>query len=78
MGVEIKLGDHELPVSPVSIDCLDHLAVDISFEGTLRGDPLSKALAQEQQRMVTPVTALATPGAQQAVGRAYPGTHPDV
>ena len=42
MGVEIKLTDNQLPVSPVFIDFLLHIVEDIPFEGAQWGDQLSE------------------------------------
>jgi hypothetical protein len=76
MGVEIKLSDRELPVSPVFIDFLHHLVADIPFEGAIWGDQLSETLSNEQQRLQQQAAehareVLAVPLGQRAVGRAY-------
>jgi hypothetical protein len=76
MGVEIKLSDRELPVSPVFIDFLHHIVADIPFEGAIWGDQLSEALSSEQQRMTESATAnaagvMASPVGKQAIARAY-------
>ena len=76
MGVEIKLSDRELPVSPVFIDFLHHIVAEIPFEGAVWGDQLSEAMSQEQERLIgsanrNAATVLAAPSGQQAIGRAY-------
>ncbi len=76
MGVEIKLSDRELPVSPVFIDFLHHLVAEIPFEGAIWGDQLSEALSNEQQRLLRSAgenarSVLAAPHGQRAIGRAY-------
>ena len=76
MGVEIKLSDRELPVSPVFIDFLHHLVADIPFEGAVWGDQLSEALSHEQQRVMASASAhantvLAAPLGTAAIARAY-------
>ncbi|HMM76796.1 MAG TPA: hypothetical protein PJ986_13875 [Gammaproteobacteria bacterium] len=76
MGVEIKLSDRELPVSPIFIDFLHHVVADIPFEGAIWGDQLSEALSSEQTRLLqsaaaNAATVLASPLGQRAIGRAY-------
>lgn len=76
MGVEIKLSDRELPVSPIFIDFLHHLVADIPFEGAVWGDQLSEALSHEQKRIVESAArhagaVMAAPLGTQAVARAY-------
>ena len=76
MGVEIKLSDRELPVSPVFIDFLHHLVADIPFVGAIWGDQLSETLNNEQRRLQQRVTAnaqlvLGDPLGQRAIARAY-------
>jgi len=76
MGVEIKLSDRELPVSPIFIDFLHHVVADIPFEGAIWGDQLSEALSSEQSRLLQSAathaaTVLAAPLGQRAIGRAY-------
>ena len=44
MGVEIKLTDKELPVSPVFIDFLSHVLLGREFEKTQWGDQLQEGL----------------------------------
>ena len=72
MGVEIKLSDRELPVSPIFIDFLHHIVADIPFEGAIWGDQLSEALSNEQTRLVQSAsthagTVLAAPVGQRAI-----------
>ncbi|MBI4693326.1 MAG: hypothetical protein HY749_04825 [Gammaproteobacteria bacterium] len=76
MGVEIKLSDRELPVSPVFIDFLYHIVAEVPFEGAVWGDQLSEALTNEQARLVRSATdnatlVLSNAVGQQAIGRAY-------
>lgn len=76
MGVEIKLSDRELPVSPIFIDFLHHIVADIPFEGAIWGDQLSEALSSEQARLMQSAashagTVLASSIGQRAIARAY-------
>lgn len=76
MGVEIKLTDNQLPVSPVFIDFLLHVIEDIPFEGAQWGDQLSEVMISDQRRIIeeAPENAkrvMATQQGQQAIGRAY-------
>ena len=76
MGVEIKLTDQELPVSPVFIDFLHHIVAEIPFEGAVWGDQLSESLSHEQRRIRQSATehaqtVLAAPVGQKAIARAY-------
>ncbi|MDP7118988.1 MAG: hypothetical protein QF395_01600, partial [Arenicellales bacterium] len=76
MGVEIKLTDNQLPVSPVFIDFLLHIVEDIPFEGAQWGDQLSEVMLSDQRRIVeqAPENAkrvLAQQQGQAAIGRAY-------
>ncbi len=76
MGVEIKLTDSQLPVSPVFIDFLDHLVNGRPFDGAQWGDQLSEALSRQQQGVVERAAhsaqqVMANPAGQRAVGRAY-------
>lgn len=76
MGVEIKLTDNELPVSPVFIDFLLHIVEGIPFEGAQWGDQLSEVMISDQRRIVAeaPENAKRVLGhklGQEAIGRAY-------
>lgn len=76
MGVEIKLSDRDLPVSPVFIDFLHHIVEEIPFEGAIWGDQLSEALSNEQARLLQSAAdnarvVLNSRIGQQAIGRAY-------
>lgn len=76
MGVELKLTDKELPVSPVFIDFLLHIVEDIPFEGAEWGDQLSEVMLNDQRRIVQDASenakrVLAKPRGQAAIGRAY-------
>jgi hypothetical protein len=76
MGVEIKLTDKELPVSPVFIDFLVHIVDETPFEEAIWGDQLSEELANENRRLMENVEQNAqrvveTPFGQQQIARAY-------
>ena len=76
MGVEIKLTDNELPISPVFVDFLVHIVENIPFEAAPWGDQLSEVMVNDQRRLVqnAPENAkrvLATEQGQAAIGRAY-------
>lgn len=76
MGVELKLTDNELPVSPVFIDFLLHVVEQIPFADAPWGDQLSEAMISEQKRIVeqAPESArrvLATQLGQRAITRSY-------
>ena len=76
MGVEIKLTDQQLPVSPVFIDFLLHIIEDIPFEYAPWGDQLSEVMSADQQRVAAAAAdsakrVLAAEQGQAAVGRAY-------
>lgn len=76
MGVEIKLTDRELPVSPVFIDFLYHLVAEIPFAGAVWGDQLSETMSRDQRRLRESVAqnapkVLAAPLGQRAIARAY-------
>jgi hypothetical protein len=76
MGVEIKLSDRELPVSPVFIDFLHHVVADIPFSGAMWGDQLSETMNSEQRRLQKSAvehaaSVLANPLGQRAIARAY-------
>ncbi|MGR8949812.1 MAG: hypothetical protein ACU84Q_17350 [Gammaproteobacteria bacterium] len=76
MGVEIKLTDSELPVSPIFIDFLRHIVDDEPFDKAQWGDQLSETMLSDQRRMVerAPENAqrvLANENGQRAIARAY-------
>ncbi|MEX0950989.1 MAG: hypothetical protein WDZ86_01780 [Gammaproteobacteria bacterium] len=51
MGVELKLTDKELPVSPVFVDFLAHIVKKIPFSDAEWGDQLSESLSDTQTRV---------------------------
>ncbi len=76
MGVEIKLTDNQLPVSPVFIDFLLHVVEDIPFEGAQWGDQLSEVMINDQRRIIedAPENAkrvMTHRQGQEAIARAY-------
>ena len=76
MGVELKLTDNELPVSPVFIDFLVHIVENIPFEDAPWGDQLSEILINDQKRIVEKATenakrVLASKQGQQGIARSY-------
>ena len=52
MGVEIKLSDNELPVSPVFVDFLVHVLEKREFEKARWGDQLSEELSADQREII--------------------------
>lgn len=76
MGVELKLTDNQLPVSPVFIDFLLHIVENIPFEGAQWGDQLSEVMLSDQRRITEEApenakTVLAHPQGQAAIARSY-------
>ncbi|MGD9601089.1 MAG: hypothetical protein AB7O21_07670 [Gammaproteobacteria bacterium] len=76
MGVEIKLSDRELPVSPVFIDFLHHLVANVPFSGAVWGDQLSETMQSEARRLRESVArhapaVLGSALGQRAIARAY-------
>jgi len=76
MGVEIKLTDKELPVSPVFIDFLSHVLFGREFEQTRWGDQLQEGLWAGMDDMMKHVAddaqaVMAHPDGQRHIGRAY-------
>ena len=76
MGVEIKLSDKELPVSPVFVEFLVHIVEDKPFNGAKWGDQLSEELSADQKEILESANenaakVMATPKGQQSIGRAY-------
>ena len=76
MGVEIKLSDNELPVSPVFVDFLAHVIDNREFEKAKWGDQLSEELSSDQKQVVEQATAnaqrvIADPEGQKYVARSY-------
>jgi hypothetical protein len=76
MGIEIKLTDRELPVSPVFVDFLAHLVDGRVFEDHEWSDQISEKLNYAQRDIMerAPKDAervMATPGGRNAVARAY-------
>jgi hypothetical protein len=76
MGVELKLTDRELPVSPVFVDFLAHIIAGREFSGQDWGDQLSETLNFAEQDMVrrAPQEAervMADPRGRLAIARSY-------
>jgi len=76
MGVEIKLTDKELPVSPVFVDFLVHVIDNKDFEKTKWGDQLSEELSSDQKQVIEQAAAnaqrvIADPEGQKHIGRSY-------
>lgn len=76
MGIEIKLTDRELPVSPVFVDFLVHIVENIPFEGALWHDQLSEELSSEHKQVLEKAAdnakrVMATENGQRMIGRAY-------
>lgn len=76
MGVDIKLSDRELPVSPVFVDFLVHVVEGVPFEQAQWGDQLSEELSTEQRRILERAQdnarkAMASPEGQRYIGRSY-------
>lgn len=76
MGVEIKLSDRELPVSPVFVDFLVHMVESVPFERTQWGDQLSEELTRDQQEVMARAgenaqRVIASPKGQRHIARAY-------
>ena len=76
MGVELKLTDSELPVSPIFVDFLRHIVDDAPFEEAQWGDQLSETMLSDQRRIIerAPENAkrvLETEQGQRAIARSY-------
>ncbi|MGE0388165.1 MAG: hypothetical protein AB7Q97_25860 [Gammaproteobacteria bacterium] len=76
MGVEIKLSDRQLPVSPVFVDFLLHVIDDLPFEPTHWGDQLSEDLTSGQREVLQRAASNATrvmksSAGQRHIARAY-------
>lgn len=76
MGVEIKLTDRELPVSPVFVDFLVHIIENIPFEGAKWHDQLSEELSSEHKAVLEKAAenakrVMATEAGQRYIGRTY-------
>jgi len=76
MGVEIKLTDQELPVSPVFVDFLAHVIEKKEFEPAVWGDQLSEELSSDQKQVIETAAANAqkvieSELGQKAVARSY-------
>jgi hypothetical protein len=76
MGVEIKLTDQELPVSPVFVDFLVHIIDGKEFEPAKWGDQLSEELSSDQKKLIEAAAANAqkvieSEVGQKAVARSY-------
>lgn len=76
MGVEIKLSDRELPVSPIFVDFLLNTVKDIPFEGAKWGDQLSEELNTDQRDILKQASenaqaVMSTEFGQQQIARSY-------
>ena len=76
MGVEIKLSDRELPVSPVFVDFLAHIIDGREFDKAKWGDQLSEELSADQQEIVARAAdnaqrVIEDPLGQRCVARSY-------
>lgn len=76
MGVEIKLTDKELPVSPVFVDFLAHIVDNRPFEGAAWHDQLSEELSNDHVRVMEKAQEnaqriMASEAGQRHVARAY-------
>src|SRR5690606_9667071 len=76
MGVEIKLTDREIPVSPVFVDFLAHIVEGRAFGKARWHDQLSEELSSEHRQVLEQARAnaervMATQTGQRAVARAY-------
>ncbi len=76
MGVDIKLSDRELPVSPVFMDFLAHVVEEKPFETAKWGDQLSEELSSNQKQILEQAAenakvVMAKPEGQRYIGRAY-------
>jgi hypothetical protein len=76
MGVEIKLSDKELPVSPIFVDFLIHIVEGRPFEKTNWGDQLSEELTSGQAELLKQAAKNAgrvvqSPEGQRHIGRSY-------
>ena len=58
MGVEIKLSDNELPVSPVFVDFLAHVIDNRDFEKAKWGDQLTEELIRYHLKRSTNMGAI--------------------
>lgn len=76
MGVEIKLSDRELPVSPVFMDFLVHVVEGREFEKAKWHDQLSEDLSSEHKQVLERAAqnaekVMQTEAGQRHIGRAY-------
>ncbi|MCP5145515.1 MAG: hypothetical protein H6978_11960 [Gammaproteobacteria bacterium] len=76
MGVELKLTDREIPVSPVFVDFLVHIVEQIPFEDAVWGDQLSETMLDDQKRIIAQAPdnarrCLASQVGQSAIARSY-------
>ena len=76
MGVEIKLTDREIPVSPVFVDFLVHVVENRPFEKALWHDQLSEELSQEHKQIIENARqnaerVMSTEIGQRCIARAY-------
>lgn len=76
MGVEIKLTDRELPVSPVFVDFLMHVVDQMPFDGARWHDQLSEELSGEHREVLEKAAenarrVMGTETGQRHIGRAY-------
>ena len=76
MGVEIKLTDREIPVSPVFIDFLVHIVEGKAFSEAKWHDQLSEELSQEHKDILEKAAenaekVMKTEVGQRCIGRSY-------
>jgi hypothetical protein len=76
MGVEIKLTDKELPVSPVLVDFLAHVVDNKEFESTGWHDQLSEEMSNDHVKIMEKAQEnaqriMSTEAGQRSVARAY-------
>lgn len=76
MGVEIKLTDREIPVSPVFVDFLVHIVDRKPFVDAKWHDQLSEELSNEHRQVIEQARAnaervMATEAGQRCIARAY-------
>ncbi|MDX1455042.1 MAG: hypothetical protein R3217_06275 [Gammaproteobacteria bacterium] len=76
MGVEIKISDKEIPVSPVFVDFLVHIVENKPFGKAQWHDQLSEELSQEHKSILEKAAenaekVMKTEVGQQCIGRSY-------
>src|SRR5579864_6464454 len=76
MGIEFKLTDRELPVSPVFVSFLEQIVAKRPFKGEIWADQRSEALsawdsAMDRQADEAAHAVMADPAGREGVVRAY-------